>query len=86
MQQNGMPIAPAQYWAELSRGQVKPVFGYLADRISKPWLMPIDTFLAGLGMAFTGLTANCKSRSFINARGFLSDKESWFFVFRTVSV
>src|SRR5665647_1132970 len=44
--------------ANFASSIVQPVFGYLADRISKPWLMPIGIFLAGLGMAFTGLTAN----------------------------
>ena len=34
---------------------VQPVFGHLADRISTPWLMPAGIFLAGAGLAVTGI-------------------------------
>lgn len=33
---------------------VQPLFGYLADRSPRPWLMPTGVFLAGLGLACTG--------------------------------
>jgi FSR family fosmidomycin resistance protein-like MFS transporter len=33
---------------------IQPLFGYLADRVSKPWLMPAGVFTAGFGLAFTG--------------------------------
>lgn len=33
---------------------IQPIFGHLADRISRPWLMPVGVFLAGAGLAFTG--------------------------------
>lgn len=35
---------------------IQPLFGHLADRVSKPWLMPAGVFAAGLGLAFTGFT------------------------------
>jgi FSR family fosmidomycin resistance protein-like MFS transporter len=35
---------------------VQPLFGHLADRFAKPWLMPLGIFLAGLGIALTGIT------------------------------
>ncbi len=34
---------------------VQPVFGHLADRVSSPWLMPAGIFLAGAGLAVTGI-------------------------------
>ena len=44
--------------ANFASSIVQPIFGHLADRMSKPWLMPIGIFLAGLGLALTGLTSN----------------------------
>jgi FSR family fosmidomycin resistance protein-like MFS transporter len=37
---------------------VQPVFGHLADRISTPWLMPAGIFLAGVGLAGTGIVSH----------------------------
>jgi len=37
---------------------VQPLFGYLADRISSPWLMPAGIVLAGLGMGATGVISS----------------------------
>ncbi len=34
---------------------VQPTFGWLADRTSKTWLMPLGIFLAGVSMGLTGL-------------------------------
>jgi len=34
------------------------VFGYLADRISTPWLMPAGILLAGMGLAGTGVVTH----------------------------
>ena len=34
---------------------VQPLFGHLADRISKPWLMVAGVVLAGLGLGLTGI-------------------------------
>lgn len=33
----------------------QPVFGYVADRLSKPWLMPAGVLLAGIGLSCVGL-------------------------------
>jgi len=33
----------------------QPVFGLVADRLSKPWLMPMGVLLAGLGLSCVGL-------------------------------
>lgn len=33
---------------------VQPIFGHLADRLAKPWLMPVGLLLAGMSMAFIG--------------------------------
>ncbi len=37
---------------------VQPLFGFYADRVSKPWLMLIGLIIAGFGLAITGLTEN----------------------------
>jgi FSR family fosmidomycin resistance protein-like MFS transporter len=37
---------------------VQPLFGHFADRLSKPWLMPMGVLLAGLGIAVTGVAPN----------------------------
>jgi FSR family fosmidomycin resistance protein-like MFS transporter len=34
---------------------VQPLFGYYADRISSPWIMPVGVGLAGLGVALIGV-------------------------------
>jgi FSR family fosmidomycin resistance protein-like MFS transporter len=39
----------------MSSSVVQPLFGVAADRFSKPWLLPAGLFLAGLGLALTGL-------------------------------
>ncbi len=33
---------------------IQPAFGYVSDKISLPWLVPIGIFLSGAGMAATG--------------------------------
>ena len=33
----------------------QPVFGHVADRLSRPWLMPAGVLLAGLGLSCVGL-------------------------------
>jgi len=39
----------------ISSSVVQPLFGFAADRFSKPWLLPAGLMLAGLGLALTGL-------------------------------
>lgn len=34
---------------------VQPLFGHAADRLSKPWLLPLGILLAGLGVSLIGL-------------------------------
>lgn len=42
--------------ANASSSMIQPVFGYFADKMPKPVLMPAGIFLAGAGLAFTGFT------------------------------
>jgi len=35
---------------------IQPLFGIMSDRFKAPWLIPLGCFLAGFGMASTGLT------------------------------
>ena len=37
---------------------IQPLFGYAADKFSKPWLLSIGMILAGLGLGMTGLCKN----------------------------
>lgn len=37
---------------------VQPLFGYFADKVSKPWIMPAGILLAGAGLAITGFLSN----------------------------
>lgn len=34
---------------------VQPIFGHVADKVSRPWLLPLGLFLAGLGLGLVGL-------------------------------
>ncbi|HWR08520.1 MFS transporter [Sporomusa sp.] len=38
----------------LTSSVIQPVFGYLTDRVSLPWLIPASVLLAGIGLAITG--------------------------------
>ncbi|GAA2440126.1 MFS transporter [Actinomadura vinacea] len=44
--------------ASLLSSVVQPLFGVLTDRWTMPWLLPVSTLLAGLGIALSGLTAS----------------------------
>lgn len=48
--------------ANLASSIIQPIFGYAADRFSKPWLLSIGLIFAGFGLGFTGL---CKSYELI---------------------
>ena len=39
----------------------QPVFGVVADRLSRPWLMPFGVLLAGLGLSCVGLAPTYKT-------------------------
>lgn len=42
----------------ISSTLLQPLFGYLADRLSRAWIIPAGVLLAGSGLAFTGLAPN----------------------------
>jgi FSR family fosmidomycin resistance protein-like MFS transporter len=42
--------------ASLLSSVVQPLFGALTDRWSMPWLLPVSTFVGGVGVAFCGVT------------------------------
>lgn len=44
--------------ANLTSSVIQPVFGYLADRASRRWLLPTAVGLAGAGIALSGLAPN----------------------------
>ena len=41
--------------SNIASSVVQPLFGHSADRISKPFLLPVGLVLAGLGLALTGI-------------------------------
>jgi MFS transporter, FSR family, fosmidomycin resistance protein len=41
--------------ANLASTATQPVFGYIADRQSRPWLIPLGVLIAGLGFSFAGV-------------------------------
>ncbi|MFQ5828551.1 MAG: MFS transporter [Candidatus Methylomirabilia bacterium] len=41
--------------ANVTSSVIQPLFGYLADQTSRRWLLPISVFVAGLGLALTGV-------------------------------
>ncbi|MGO9498524.1 MAG: MFS transporter, partial [Solirubrobacteraceae bacterium] len=44
--------------ATISSSVVQPAFGYMSDRVSLPWLMPLGPALGGLGVALVGFAPN----------------------------
>ena len=44
--------------ATVSSSVVQPAFGYMSDRVSLPWLMPLGPALGGLGVALVGFAPN----------------------------
>jgi len=43
--------------ANIASTLIQPLFGHFADRMSKPWLMPLGLILAGCGLALVGLSS-----------------------------
>ena len=37
---------------------IQPLFGLMADRLSKPWLIPLGVFLAGIGLTAVGFMSS----------------------------
>jgi FSR family fosmidomycin resistance protein-like MFS transporter len=44
--------------ATISSSVIQPAFGYVSDRLSLPWLMPLGPALGGLGVALAGLASS----------------------------
>lgn len=38
----------------LTSSVIQPIFGYLSDKVSLPWLIPVSVAISGIGMASTG--------------------------------
>ncbi len=55
--------------ANLASSIIQPLFGYAADRFSKPWLLAIGLVFAGVGLGLTGL---CKNYQLILALAVIS--------------
>jgi FSR family fosmidomycin resistance protein-like MFS transporter len=41
--------------ASVTSSVIQPLFGYLADRITRRWLLPLSVFISGLGVGLTGV-------------------------------
>lgn len=41
--------------ANVTSSLIQPLFGYLADRTARRWMLPLAVFLSGLGVAATGV-------------------------------
>jgi len=44
--------------ANMTSSVAQPLFGLYSDRLSKPWLLSVGVFLAGLGLALIGFASN----------------------------
>ena len=44
--------------ANIASTVVQPLFGHFADRLSKPFLMPVGLLLAGVGLALVGISSD----------------------------
>jgi MFS transporter, FSR family, fosmidomycin resistance protein len=47
--------------ANLTSSIIQPLFGYLADRTVRRWILPVSIALAGTGMALTGVASDYAS-------------------------
>ncbi len=41
--------------ANITSSVIQPLFGYLADRTARRWLLPLSVFVSGLGLGLTGV-------------------------------
>ncbi len=41
--------------ANVTSSLIQPLFGFLADKTSRRWLLPLSVFLSAVGIAFTGV-------------------------------
>lgn len=44
--------------ANISSSLIQPLFGFFAERLSRPWLIPVTLLIAGAGISFTGVAPN----------------------------
>lgn len=44
--------------ASISSSVIQPLFGYLADRISRRWLLPVSVLVSGAGIGLTGVVSS----------------------------
>ena len=44
--------------ANIASTVVQPLFGHFADRVSRPFLMPVGLLLAGIGLALVGISSD----------------------------
>lgn len=44
--------------ASISSSVIQPLFGYLADRISRRWLLPVSVLVSGVGIGLTGVVSS----------------------------
>ncbi|MBI4472937.1 MAG: MFS transporter, partial [Acidobacteria bacterium] len=44
--------------ANVSSSIIQPMFGYLADRASRRWVLPASVMIAGIGLALTGIATS----------------------------
>lgn len=59
--QNGFLYAEATmlvFAANIASAVIQPLFGWLGDKMARPWLMAVGVLLAGIGMAGIGLLTN----------------------------
>jgi MFS transporter, FSR family, fosmidomycin resistance protein len=55
---NYTAVAGLVFAANFASSIVQPLFGYFADKISNPWLMPVGVLMAGFGLAAVGFLSN----------------------------
>ena len=58
-------VAGIVFAANMTSSIVQPLFGYMADRFSKPWLLSMGLMLAGIGLALSGLSNSYESILFL---------------------
>jgi FSR family fosmidomycin resistance protein-like MFS transporter len=51
--------------ANITSSIIQPLFGFLADKTARRWLLPLSVFLSSLGLAFTGLAPSYAAVLFV---------------------
>ncbi|MDR3236885.1 MAG: MFS transporter [Spirochaetia bacterium] len=55
---NYTAVASLVFATNLTSALVQPLFGYLGDKVGKPWFMALGVFLAGAGLSCVGFLEN----------------------------